>query len=199
MKILLILLCFLPGLHPLHSAAPVASATSCSDALINGSFEATTTGWAQSSLGGYSLISQFNPRSGSWGAYLGGSNNADDRLSQSLTLPASASAITLRLWWAQESEDALVAHDFLTLSLLRSDGTLLADLWQTDNTATGTAWDEVTLDISRYAGQQVMLRLRATSNSFDLTDFYVDDLSVQVCGADGAQLRSFLPLIWHHQ
>ncbi len=74
------------------------------------------------SAGGYNLISQFNPRTGHWGAYLAGANNADDRLSQPLALPADAISVTLRLWWSLESEEPPVAADTLTLSLLRPNG-----------------------------------------------------------------------------
>ena len=180
-------------LPPPAQAAPAT--VTCSNVLVNGTFEAMHTGWVQSSAGGYNLISDFSPRSGQWGAYLSGSNNADDRLSQALSLPASASSVTLSLWWALESEQSIVAYDVLRVELLDSTGALLATLWQTDNTATSGLWDEASLDLSRYAGQQVIMRLRATSNAFDLTDFYLDDISVLVCSATGAQSRLFLPLI----
>lgn len=160
-------------------AAPVA----CQELLVNGGFETGTAGWTQSSAGGYSLISAFNPRSGQWGAYLAGANNADDRLSQSLLLPSDAISITLRLWWSLESEEPPVPADTLTASLLRPDGALLAELWTVDNTANSGIWDEFVADLTPWAGQQVTLLFRARSNSFDLTDFYLDDMGVRACAA----------------
>lgn len=178
--------CLAPGLLILaltqafaHNAAPVA----CQELLINGDFESETTGWVQSSTGGYSLISAFNPRSGQWGAYLAGVNNADDRLSQPLLLPSGALSITLHLWWSLESEEPAVPADTLTASLLRPDGALLAELWTVDNTAASGIWDEFVADLTPYAGQLVTLQFRARSNSFDLTDFYLDDMGVRACAA----------------
>ena len=155
----------------------------CTELLANGDLEAGPVSWTQTSAGGYDLISQFNPRSGQWGAYLAGANNADDRLSQALLLPSGAISITLRLWWALESEEAPVPADTLTAFLLRPDGTLLAELWRIDNTAAAAAWDEALLDLTPYTGQNVVLRFQALSNGFDLTDFYLDDLSVTACAA----------------
>lgn len=171
----------------------------CQELLVNGSFEAGPSGWTQTSAGGYALISQFNPRSGLWGAYLAGANNADDRLSQPVLLPSDAISLTLRLWWSLESEEPPVSADSLTLSLLQPNGALLADLWTVDNTATPGVWDEAVFDLTAYADQSVIVRFRARSDSFDLTDFYLDDLSLTACNAANAPRRTLLPLIVRHR
>lgn len=168
---------------------------SCQELLVNGGFEAGPAGWTQASAGGYSLISQFNPRSGQWGAYLAGANDADDRLSQPLLLPSDAISITLRLWWSLESEEPPAPADVLTASLLRPDGALLAELWQVDNTAVQGVWDELVVDLAPYAGQSVILRWQALSNGFDLTDFYLDDISASACIPASTPQRVLLPLI----
>lgn len=189
---LILLLVILPG-----SAAaghPNAAAV-CSELLINGDFEAGPVGWTQSSAGGFDLISGFNPHTGAWGSYLAGYNNADDQLRQSVSLPAGASSATLRLWWALETEEPALPNDSLTLSLLRSDGTTLADLWTVDNSAPAGLWGEAVIDLTGYTGQQVTVQLLAATNAYDLSDFYADDLSLIVCTDSNAAQRSFLPLI----
>lgn len=165
----------------------VTSPTACTEMLINGDFEAGATGWTQTSAGGYDLISQFNPHAGEWGAYLAGEHHADDRLSQVVTLAAPTgggqSTITLRFWWSLETEEPGGVFDSLTAALLRTDGALLATLLTIDNTAPATVWDEAVLDLSAYAGQTVVLRFAATSNGVNLTDFYVDDVSLETCAS----------------
>ena len=96
-----------------------------------------------------------------------------------------------------ETEEPVLPNDSLTISLLRLDGTTLADLWRIDNTEAAGLWDEAVIDLTGYAGQQVVLQLHATTNQFDLTDFYVDDMSLQVCVSANGPLRSYLPLVVH--
>lgn len=187
------------ALLPLAAFPPAEALTgpdvACRELLVNGNFEAGPSGWTQTSAGGQALISQFNPRSGLWGAYLAGANDADDRLSQTALLPADAISLTLRLWWSLESEEPPVTADTLTLALLQPSGALLTELWRVDNTAAPSVWDEITFDLTAYAGQSVIVRFQALSNSFDLTDFYVDDISLTACSAASAPQRTLLPLI----
>lgn len=179
---------------PSPAAADPAAPTTCNELLINGAFEEGVTGWAQASAGGYPLISAFNPRSGQWGAYLGGSNHADDRLSQTLTLPSNATSITLSWWWSLESEDTL-PNDTLRVRLLRPNGAVLAELWQVDNTAAASLWDRAAVDLTSFAGQQVVVRLQGVTDAANLSDFYVDDLSLLMCSAASARPQMHLPLM----
>lgn len=180
---------------PTGAVAGTSTGAACSDTLINGGFEAGQSGWTQSSAGGFDLISDFNPRSGVWGAYLAGYDDADDRLSQTLDLPSGTITATLRLWWMLETEEAGLGNDHLDLALLRPNGTTLADLWTGDDSAPTGIWSEVVIDLTPYAGQQVRLQLRAATNSLDLTDFYADDITLTVCTPGNAAQRRFLPLI----
>jgi hypothetical protein len=76
-----------------------------------------------------------------------------------------------------------VPADTLTASLLRPDGSLLAELWTIDNTATTGIWDEFVADLTPWAGQQATLQFWARTDHFDLTDFYLDDMGVRACAA----------------
>ncbi|MCX6031420.1 MAG: hypothetical protein NT169_19245 [Chloroflexi bacterium] len=165
----------------LTGRADGAYPTGCADLVSDGGFEAGGASWTQYSAGGFNLISNFYPHSGQLGAYLGGANNADDRLSQAISLPSGAVSITLRLWWAMTTTDVGGGLDTLTVSLLRPDGSTLATLATLDDSATVNQWDELAFDLTAYAGQNVILRLTGHTDTQYPTDFYVDDVSLIAC------------------
>ena len=172
-------------------AAYGAVPAGCTELVQDGGFEGGGLVWQQSSAGDYDLISDYNPRTGELGAYLAGIDNADDRLSQQVVLPAGAS--TLRAWWSMAtSEDDAEAFDKMTVSLRRPDGSLVADLVTLDNTDPAYAWEEIAINLTPYAGQTVILQFAATTDGTNITDFYLDDISVVVCGMDS---RIYLPFI----
>lgn len=169
---------------PLFWSAGGASPRACAELLANGGFEAGSAGWSQSSLGGYDLISDFNPRTGELGAYLGGANDADDRLSQAITLPAAAASTTLTAWWSIATDETGGAFDSLTIAVHRPDGSRLALLGTVDNTADLNLWQEFQADLQPWAGQPVVLVLEAQTDGSNPTDFYVDDVSVIACDGE---------------
>jgi len=175
------------------SQAYGATPAGCTELIQNGSFEDGDAGWQQASSGEYELISDFNPRTGSLGAYLAGVNKADDRLGQQVALPTGT--ITLSAWWHLDTTEAAGAFDRMTVSLLQPDGTWLADLLAVDNTAPASVWDEIVIDLSSYAGQTVTLRFTATTDGTNPSDFYLDDISVVACAASPALWRTYLPII----
>lgn len=175
-----------PWGSPVHGAVP----TSCVELMQNGGFEGGGEGWQQTSSGGHELISDFNPRTGSLGAYLAGTNEADDRLSQQVDLPVGT-IITLRAWWYLATEETAGAFDRMTVSLLQPGGSPLADLVTMDTTAPEGIWDEIVVDLSAYAGQTVIIRFAAQTDVSNVTDFYIDDISIRAC----SRVRTFLPMI----
>ncbi len=182
----------------LFSRAPAAgaslgsSAAVCDERIVNGGFEAGSAGWSQASARGNDLISDYYPHSGTWGAYLGGVNDADDKITQQITLPAAAISITLTAWWAIATEEEGVGFDRMTVSLLKPDQTLLANLLSVDSSATVNVWEQAELDLTDYRGQTVILQIHATTDASNLTDFYVDDVSLTVCRPP---IAVYLPII----
>lgn len=166
----------------LSSASPgrAAAPAGCVELLVNGSFEAVQTGWTELSVGGQSLITRDNPRSGAWGAYLGGLDAADDRLSQLVALPPGA-GLTLRFWWSLETTESGAASDRMTVTLRTPAGAAVADLFNVDSTAQANLWDEATLDLSAYAGATVSLEFVAHTDAVNTTSFFVDDVSLAAC------------------
>ncbi|MDQ3930752.1 MAG: hypothetical protein M3328_16595, partial [Chloroflexota bacterium] len=83
------------------TATPVATATpvGCTEALTNGGFESGTAPWVQTSKGGYQIIANTRPRTGTMSAYLAGYDRANDTLYQQVTIPANATSATLTYYW----------------------------------------------------------------------------------------------------
>lgn len=177
---------------PAAGASLGSSDSVCDERIANGGFEAGSTGWSQVSAGGNDLISDYYPHSGTWGAYLGGVNDADDKITQQITLPATAVSITLTVWWAIATEEEGVGFDRMTVSLLKPDQTLLANLLSVDSSATVNVWEQAELDLTDYRGQTVILQIHATTDASNLTDFYVDDVSLTVCRPP---ITVYLPII----
>jgi len=174
------------------AAALLSSDPVCDERIANGGFEVGSTGWSQASARGNDLISDYYPHSGTWGAYLGGVNDADDKIAQPITLPTTAVSITLTAWWAIATEEAGVGFDRMTVSLLKPDQTLLANLLSVDSSATVNFWEQAELDLTDYRGQTVILQIHATTDASNLTDFYVDDVSLTVCRPP---ITVYLPII----
>ncbi len=170
----------LAGVTPVTSLENLP--TDCVELLTNGDFEDGATDWNQSSAGGYDLVSDFNPRTGSWGAFLAGANNADDRLSQRVAIPPDASAVTLTFWWSMITQEGAVIADTLVLSVRRPDGVWLADLLAVDNTAESDIWLDIVIDLMTYRGQEVLLQWHAQTGGSYPTSFFLDDISVMGCG-----------------
>jgi uncharacterized protein (DUF736 family) len=177
---------------PAAGASLSGSGSACDERIANGGFEEGGAGWSQVSARGNDLISDFRPHFGIWGAYLGGVNDADDKLTQQITLPAAAVSITLTAWWAIATEEEGVGFDRMTVSLLKPDHTLLANLLSVDSSATVNVWEQAELDLTDYRGQTVILQFHAATDASNLTDFYVDDVSLAVCRPTTAV---YLPII----
>ncbi len=161
-----------------------AAAAGCVELLRDAGFEAGGQGWVQYSAQGYELISDFNPRTGRLGAYLAGVNNADDRISQQVALPPTTTALTLDAWWYLATAETAGVFDTMTVSLLRTDGAVLATLVTVNNTAPVGVWDELVFDLTSYAGQTVGIQFEAHTDANNISDFYLDDVSLVSCAAD---------------
>ena len=145
-------------------------------AIVNGGFESGTTPWTQTSSGGYALITTTRPHAGAYSAYFGGYNNATEALSQSVTVPANG---TLRYWWYMTTQESgSTVWDRLQVRVLNASGALLATLRTWSNASGAGLWRQDALALSAYAGQQVKVEFRATTDSSLPSSFFVDDVSL---------------------
>jgi hypothetical protein len=117
---------------------------------------------------------------------LGGVNDTNDTLTQTIAVPAGATSAPLTFWlsiYTTESNKNGVKYDFLYVEVLNSSGSLLATPLTLSN-LNGT-YDEhtpyfqpQTVDLSPYAGQTIKLVFHATNDYEYPTTFYLDGISV---------------------
>jgi len=161
----------------------------CNDTQIvqNGGFESGNTIWVQSN-GQYDIIGQDYPRSGSWGTWFGGYDNADDRLYQTINIPAGISSARLVIYLYVWTSDSLLApYDYFHVELQDASGGTLESFFQADNTmGSWSGWWVGTKnwsDFSSHAGQTRRLFFQGTTDFSDYTNFFVDDVTLWTyCG-----------------
>lgn len=152
----------------------------------NGSFANGSTGW--SLTGNFQADSRFSSCYSCPGyAYLANSdgspgNNLSGTLSQTITIPASATSATLGYYYyITTSDSTTVAYDYLTLNLVLSGGTLVG-IDQKSNKDASSGYVYRSFDISSYRGQTITIKFTGTTDGSGPTVFRVDDVSVVASG-----------------
>jgi len=144
--------------------------------IVNGGMESGTAPWTQTSSGGYALITTTRPHAGAYSAYFGGYNNATEALAQTVTVPANG---TLRYWWYMTTQESgSTVWDRLQVRVLNTSGTVLATPRTWSNVSGANLWRQDALAMGAYAGQQVRVEFRATTDSSLPSSFFVDDVSL---------------------
>lgn len=151
--------------------------------VANGDFELGTNGdWTETStnFGGQgSLILDsglpITPRSGSWLARLGATDNEASNLSQTVIIPANTS-FSLHYWYQLTSNETGCGFDTATI-LVNSNQEQQYELCQENNTS---GWSLGTIDMSAYAGQTVTINFRVETDVSLPSTFFVDDVSFEV-------------------
>ncbi len=162
---------------PLFDSTPVVTPPpSTTPGLVNGGFESGAAAWAQSDTAIISTNGRV--RTGSWSAWLGGYNGANEQIAQTLTVPSGGG--TLRWSWQQSSTEpaSTRAYDLLHARVHSTSGALLATLVSRSNTSTRNTWVTDSASLAPWAGQTVSVRFAATNDSSYPSSFYVDDVSL---------------------
>lgn len=164
-----------------------AQGDQCSSLIVNGGFENGNTGWIIQTNNQYDIIADVTKipvHRGTHAAYLGGVNNASDRIATTLlALPADAPAM-LTFWWQIETEESGAGVDSMTVSVVSPIGTPLQTLaTYTDLDADTPAFRLVAFDLSAFAGQIIQIRFAVETDTNLETDFLVDDVALSPCGA----------------
>ncbi len=163
-------------------ATQVMSALRPGTTVVNGNFESGSTGWTQSSSGGYNVISNFTQYpafAGAWYAWLGGYSGGTDVLQQAVTIPSSGKLqFQYHITTAETSTSS--AYDKLSIELAdNASGATLASLASFSNLTTTSGWTlSPEYDLSAFAGRTVRLRFTASLDISDNTSFRFDDISV---------------------
>jgi hypothetical protein len=152
------------------------------DLVVNGGFEAGQTPWHEQSSGGYQMIDYSNPHAGSYSAWLCGYNLCTDRLWQVVSVPSSASGLSLNYWLYVRTSEAGGCADSIVSSIQNAAGSTLLTGQQTCDNAAAGGWTHVSVNanslLPAVAGQQIQVNFRASTNSSLSSDFFVDDVSL---------------------
>jgi subtilase family serine protease len=145
----------------------------------NGGFESGQSPWVESSTGGYQLIDTSRPHTGSYSAYLNGYNSGTDIIYQTLTIPSTATSATLTFWTYVSTTETKHPYDYLYAQVRNSSGSALATLL-TLNDGSATGWVQHSYNLINYKGQTIQIAFKGTNDYSNPTDFFVDDVSLQV-------------------
>jgi hypothetical protein len=114
-------------------------------------------------------------------AWMGGLLSATDRVYQDVAIPASATAVELRVnrWIATEELGG--QFDTLTIQLRTTADVTLANLANWSNSNQSTTWVAANLPSpSPYAGQTIRVHLQSTTDSTLNTNFFLDSFQLAV-------------------
>jgi hypothetical protein len=149
----------------------------------NGDFEAGRTIWTESSKLSNILIVQENdlprgisPHNGNWAAWLGGDNDEQAYIEQSLFFNPDYRYLIYWYWidwpFSCQGETGAVATIFL-------DQTVVHQTDVCSDTDTG-GWAKQVIDLNGFAGQTVNLRFQLTTGINSFANFYLDDVALQI-------------------
>ncbi len=183
----------LPGVGPTPTAEITPTLDASLDKLLhNGDFEAGNNGqWQQRSSQGYPLIVDALPLpalSGHYAAWLGGADNEVSRLIQSLSLP-TAEAIYLTFAYQVQSGETECDRDSAKLFL---NGKRLLTLPLCKEKAT-TEWQEVAIDITRYAGSQYQVQFYTETDRQNPSSWLVEDINFALTAGTPVGSQILLP------
>ncbi len=166
-------------------ATPASAAAVCGDQIVgNGGFESGTAPWTQSSGVITAATSAEPAHGGTMDALLGGHGSTHtDTLSQSLTLPAGCASATLS-WWSHIDTAETTTRTAYDKLVVQAGSDTLASYSNLDK---NTGYVQRTVDVSRYLGQTVTLKVTGTEDSSLVTNFVLDDFSLTTTGTSNPQ------------
>jgi hypothetical protein len=144
--------------------------------VVNGGYEGTPSPWAFS---GHASWASGTAHTGSSYALLGNRNRANGSVSQSVTIPAGATA-ALTFWLSVTSNDSSAsATDIIYVEVVEGSSTSLLGTFSNLNKGAAGVYSMKSFSVAQWRGKTVTLRFRATTNNKQATNFYVDDVSLQ--------------------
>jgi hypothetical protein len=182
------------------TVTPAGGGGGGSELVVDGGFEQATAsgnsapGWTGTpSPTGRNLIIKGGsfPHAGTAYAELGGGVNQTDLLTQSLTIPSTATAASLTFWTNIVTQEAANTgpYDFLYVNII--SGTTTTKLTLNNNSSTssnntnGVYFQPAAIDLLSYKGSTITVQFRATTDVSLPTFFRIDDVSLQVTTGGG--------------
>ena len=156
------------------------------DILGNGGFETGIAPWTQTStIIRTAATMPFAPQAGTYAAEFGASNNANDVLVQTLTIPAGSTGLRVRGYQCHVTEDVISDADSFTVTLQTPAGVVLETFTDITNSdiAPLCVWLPFTWTATGgHPGETVVLHFRGRTNIAFLTRFIVDSVSLEWLG-----------------
>ena len=157
--------------------------------LGNADFEAGRTVWTEDIVGSTNAIIRqqggglpFPADSGTWAALMLGYNGADLTLSQTVTVPATATMLRLRGARCWVTTETAGTGDAMTITVRSTGGTVLETLASLTNADADAvcSWTALSLDAgASYPGQTVQLVFDGQANGANPTSFAFDTLALE--------------------
>ena len=169
---------------PIDAPIDAACTPTWTNLLGNGGFETAIVPWTQTSLIiRTSAQMPFAPQAGTYAALFGASNNANDVLVQTVTIPASATGLRMRGFDCNVTEDLITpTNDTFKVTLETTDGAVLETLRDINASSVAPicAWLPFTWTATAaHPGQTVVVRFQGRTNLALLTRFAVDSLALE--------------------
>ena len=145
--------------------------------LANPGFESGATSWTQTA-GVITNDAGASPRTGAYYAWLDGYGTTHtDSVSQSVTIPAAASA-TLSFYLRISSDETTTSTAYDTLKVQVTSGSTTTTLATYSNLNKGTTYVARSVNLAAYTGKTVTVKFLGVEDSSAATSFLVDDTSL---------------------
>ncbi|HLF02338.1 MAG TPA: M4 family metallopeptidase, partial [Anaerolineales bacterium] len=168
--------------------APVTTA-GCTELVGNGTFEGSRPApWTERTNLGAPIIAEEFPRTGRKSAWLGGTDQESFQyIYQDISIAANMRGVTLTYWhYVEENVNPGAPDAEFNALLADTSGNVIADLEKFVSSEPDTGWAQSAIDLSEYAGKKVRLAFTADMVRGNLSNFFVDDVSVSGCTSGGA-------------
>ena len=174
-RLLFSLLTGAPPPTPTPTPTPVPGA----ELLLNRGFESGAVNWT-ATAGVITNSTGQTPRTGSFYAWLDGYGTTHtDSLFQQITIPSTATTVTLSFWLKINTAETTTttAFDTLQVQIRNSSNTVLATLGTFSNLNKTTGYVLRTFDVTAFKGQTVRIYFLGNEDSSLQTSFVIDDTS----------------------
>lgn len=164
-----------PPPTPTPTPTPVPGA----ELLLNKGFESGSVNWT-ATAGVITNSTGQTPRTGSFYAWLDGYGTTHtDSLYQQITIPSTATTVTLSFWLKITTAETTTttAFDKLQVQIRNSSNTVLTTLATYSNLNKTTGYVLRTFDVTAFKGQTVRIYFLGTEDSSLQTSFVIDDTS----------------------
>ncbi|GAC1510594.1 MAG: hypothetical protein NVS2B16_10860 [Chloroflexota bacterium] len=173
-----------PTSVPTSTAIPMATpAFSSAQVVLNSGFESGSMYWQTASRGGTAMVTSTLPYSGHSSAQFCGYTNCNDELWQSVTIPATSTAVSLDFQAFVEAKTTS-CRDRLTVQIRSSSGSPIATTHTICNGSSSNSWVHQTADLSSmlssYRGQTVQIAFQGLTAWSHPSRFFVDDVQLTV-------------------